>query len=74
MYGKFHSVALHSKTSLGKRKETPVEDPFINKLASVLKVNETGFDADVRTSIEAETQKEHSVCLGTSPLPPPSKP
>lgn len=49
-------MALHSKTSLGKRKQTLVEGPFIKKLASVLKVNETGFDADVRTNIEAETQ------------------
>ena len=42
----------------------------MKKLASVLKVNETGFDDDVRTNIEAETQNGHSACMGTSPLSP----
>ena len=59
-------MALHSKTSLGKRKQKQVEG---HSFASVLKVNETRFDTDLRTNIEAETQKEHSVSLGTYPHP-----
>ena len=50
------SVAPHSKTSLGKRKLKKVEGAFTKNIASVLKVNETGFDTEVRKNIEAETQ------------------
>ena len=50
------SVAPHSKTSLGKRKLKKVEGAFTKNIASVLKVNETGFDTKVRKNIEAETQ------------------
>ena len=53
---KVHSVAPLSKTSLGKRKLNQLESAFTKKLASVLKVNETGFDTEVRKNINAETQ------------------
>ena len=43
---KVHLVALYSKTSLGKKKLKQVEGAFTRKSASVLKVNETGFDTD----------------------------
>lgn len=41
-------MAPLSKTSLGKRKLNQLEGAFTKKLASVLKVNETGFDTEVR--------------------------
>ena len=49
-------MAQLSKTSLGKRKLNQLEGTFTKKLASVLKLNETGFDTEVRKNINAETQ------------------
>ena len=49
-------MAPLSKTSLGKRKLNQLEGAFTKKLASVLKLNETGFGTEVRKNINAETQ------------------
>ena len=43
---KLHSVAQHSKPTLGKRKLKQVEGAVSKKLATVLKVDESELEAD----------------------------
>ena len=56
---KLHSVAQHSKPTLGKRKLKQVEGAVSKKLATVLKVDESELEADGnQKSLEKDIQSK----------------